>query len=426
MAGRGRDGRGIAAMKAVCILLQNPYDIDGRVRRKAEALVAAGYAVDVLALRAGRTERSYTLNGVKVYTLGLGKKRGSLARYLFEYVAFFAWALVRLPLLMLRARYAVVDVNTLPDFLIFAAAPARWMGAKLILDMHEITPEFYMSKYGIAESSWVIRVLRRLEKMSFDFADQVITIHEPIENLLVARGLAREKSTVIMNAVDEASFGAGPRSSSAGEAPQAPGRFVIMYHGTLTPIYGLDSAIEAFGMVHGEMPGAELWILGGGPEKRALERLAEARGVASKVRLLGSVPPAEVPAWLEQCDIGVLPMRRDVFLEFAFPNKLSEYIIFGKSVVVPRLTTIRHYFSEDALAYFEPNNRADLARQMVRVYGDRGLRDRLAARARTEYAPIRWDVMKQRYLKLVGAMADPWRSTAEPSRAAEATGSSSS
>ena len=49
-------------MKAVCILLQNPYDIDMRVRRKAEALVAAGYAVDVLALRAGRTERTYTLN----------------------------------------------------------------------------------------------------------------------------------------------------------------------------------------------------------------------------------------------------------------------------------------------------------------------------------------------------------------------------
>ena len=207
-------------MKAVCILLQNPYDIDMRVRRKAEALVAAGYAVDVLALRAGRTERTYTLNGVKVYTLGLGKKRGSLARYVFEYVAFFAWALVRLPLLMLRARYAVVDVNTLPDFLIFAAAPARWMGAKLILDMHEITPEFYVSKYGIAESSWVIRVLRRLEKMSFDFADRVITIHEPIEDLLVGRGLAREKSTVIMNAVDEVSFGAHPRSSSAGE-PQA-------------------------------------------------------------------------------------------------------------------------------------------------------------------------------------------------------------
>ena len=75
-----------------------------------------------------------------------------------------------------------------------------------MLDMHEITPEFYMSKYGIAANSWLIAVLKYLERISFNFADRVITINEPIENLLVARGLPRRKSTVMMNAADEARF----------------------------------------------------------------------------------------------------------------------------------------------------------------------------------------------------------------------------
>src|SRR2546427_2924871 len=75
-------------MKSVCILLQNYYEFDVRVRRKAEALVAAGYSVDVLSLRSSHTEKTYTLNGVNVDTISLGKKRGSLARYVFEYVAF--------------------------------------------------------------------------------------------------------------------------------------------------------------------------------------------------------------------------------------------------------------------------------------------------------------------------------------------------
>jgi hypothetical protein len=70
-------------MKSVCMLLQNPYDIDVRVRRKAEALVAAGYSVDVLALRASHAEKSYILNGVNVYTVAVGKKRGTLLRYVF-------------------------------------------------------------------------------------------------------------------------------------------------------------------------------------------------------------------------------------------------------------------------------------------------------------------------------------------------------
>jgi len=49
---------------------------------------------------------------------------------------------------MRKRHYAVIDVNTLPDFLVFAAASAKWMGAKIVLDMHEITPEFICPNTG--------------------------------------------------------------------------------------------------------------------------------------------------------------------------------------------------------------------------------------------------------------------------------------
>src|SRR5437667_2430808 len=235
----GIHNRLVPNMKSVCLLVQSVYDFDPRVRRKAEALVAAGYAVDVLALRAPHGKKTYTLNGVSVYTVSLGKKRGSLVRYAFEYVAFFLWAFVRVPVLMRRRRYAVIDVNTLPDFLIFAPLVARWMGAKLILDMHEITPEFYQSRYGIAERSWLVRLLKWLEKISFDFADRVITINQPIEDLLVRRGLSASKAVVVMNAVDEARFASVSHATPLTD-PAITDRFVMMYHGTLTRTYGLD------------------------------------------------------------------------------------------------------------------------------------------------------------------------------------------
>jgi glycosyltransferase involved in cell wall biosynthesis len=337
---------------------------------------------------------------VNVCTISLGKKRGSLERYLFEYAMFFLWAFIRVSLQMRRRRYAVIDVNSLPDFLIFAPVLAAWMGAKLILDMHEITPEFYMSKYRLAENSWTVRMLTFLEKISFDFADRVITINEPVANLLACRGLPRSKSTIIMNSAEETRFAANS-SPSAAQGARDRQQFVMMYHGTLTEIYGLDIAIEAFALAHKEMAGAELWIVGSGPEKDALICLAQERGISSKVRLVGQVALAEIPAWLTQCDVGILPIRRDVFLDLAFPNKLPEFIIMGKTVIVSRLKAIRHYFSEDALAYFEPNNPADLSQQMVRIYRDPKLRVRLPLKAREEYAPIRWDLMRQRYLRLI-------------------------
>ena len=388
-------------MKAVCILVQNYYDVDIRVRRKAEALVSAGYVVDVLALRSPFSDSNrYELCGVNVETLDLGKKRGSLLRYLFEYVAFFVWACFKLSIRMNERQYAVVDVNNLPDFLIFAGVYAKWHGSKLVLDMHEITPEFYISKYGINEDSFLIRILKWVEKLSFDFADCVITINEPITHLLVSRGLPLAKTTEIMNSVDESLFDkvAGPPST-----PKP--RFVMMYHGTLTHIYGLDIAIKAFGLVHTEMPDSQLWILGNGPEKPALQALTEELGLKDKIRFIGSVRPEEVPEWLTLCDVGVLATRRDIFLDFSFSNKLSEYIILNKPVIASRLKAIRHYFSEDALSFFEPNDESALAKQMVRIYGSLDLRSQLVTKAKQEYAPICWERMKNRYLDLMAGIS---------------------
>jgi len=388
-------------MKSICILVQNHYEIDIRVRRKAEALIAAGYSVDVLALASPHSKsNNYNLNGVNVHTLCLGKQRGSLARYLFEYLAFFLWCFFKITGRMAKRRYSIIDVNNLPDFLVFAAVYAKLRGAKIVFDMHEITPEFYISKYGIKENSWLVSFLKFVERASFDFADHVIVINDPIKNLLEGRGLPSSKSTVIMNAVDESLFASAINDAAFAEPAALPGKFIMMYHGTLTHIYGLDIAIEAFGKVQHEMSGAELWILGNGPEKKSLQRQVQQAGLDGKVKFIGNVLPQEVPQWLKRCDIGVLATRQDVFLDFSFSNKLSEYIILGKGVISSRLKAIRHYFSEEALAYFEPSNSSDLARQMVRLFGQAGLRTRLAEAAKREYSPISWNVMKRRYLNL--------------------------
>lgn len=391
---------------SVCILVQNFYEIDIRVRRKAEALVSAGYTVDVLALRSPQSaSKSAVFNGVHVHTFSLGKKRGSKLRYAYEYAAFLVWTFVKLSVLMKRRRYSVVDVNTLPDFLIFAALYAKWKGARIVFDMHEITPEFIRSKYGVGERHWQVRLARCVEKASMRFADRVITINEPIQRLLESRGLASSQSTVIMNAVDESMFASAVASAASAEPVASTGKFVMMYHGTLTRIYGLDIAIAAFGLVQKEMPDAELWILGGGPDRDMLGTLAREHGLESRVKFLGSVLPQEIPAWLSRCDIGVLATRRDVFLDYSFSNKLSEYIIMGKAVISSRLNAIHHYFSEDALAFFEPNDARSLSEQMLRLYRDKELCARLAARAKQEYAPIGWDVMRRRYLEMIANLA---------------------
>jgi glycosyltransferase involved in cell wall biosynthesis len=163
--------------------------------------------------------------------------------------------------------------------------------------MHEITPEFYMSKYEIGERSKLIRLLTWLEKISFDFADHVITINQPVLDLFVGRGLVASKGTVIMNAVDEGRFMSAMKAPAHDDT--STGKFVMMYHGTLTKIYGLDLAVEAFAIAH-RHAGAELWILGSDEMSPSWPS-----SLGWPVKLVGQVASSETPARLSARDVGM-------------------------------------------------------------------------------------------------------------------------
>jgi len=92
-------------------------------------------------------------------------------------------------------------------------------------------------------------------------------------------------------------------------------------------------------------------------------------------------------------------------------------------VIVSRLKAIQYYFSDDALAYFAPNDPADLGRAMIRVYRDPQLRARLTLTAREEYQPIRWSVMKERYLGLIGQIVGIQSKAARPQPPAQVAAS---
>jgi len=161
------------------------------------------------------------------------------------------------------------------------------------------------------------------------------------------------------------------------------------------------------------MPDAEMWILGSGPEQEPLRRLASELGMSDRVKLPGQVPSAEIPSWLMKATVGILPLRRDALLDFAFPNKLPEFIITRRPVIMSRLRAIEHYFSEGALAYFEPHDVAELGAQMIRLARDPRLRADLAARASEEYVPLRWELMKAQYLHMIAAIVNPGARTAD-------------
>ena len=80
-------------------------------------------------------------------------------------------------------------------------------------------------------------------------------------------------------------------------------------------------------------------------------------------------------------DLGVVGNRRSAAGDLMLPVKLMEYIALRIPAVVPRLKAIEYYFSDDMVAFYEPEDVASLADAIYRLYRDPELRCRQAERA---------------------------------------------
>jgi glycosyltransferase involved in cell wall biosynthesis len=383
----------------MCVVRQHYVPQDTRVLREVTALADAGYEVDVLAVRKPGEAAREQLGRVRIRRLAAVAQGSGRVRYLVRYLWFFVRAAVIVGVWHARRRYRLVQVNSIPDALVFAAVVPRLTGARVLLDLQECMPEFFATKFGTSMSHPAVRLLVRLEQAGIRFASAVVTPTAQLRELFVARGGDPAKISVVMDGADEHVFRRDPR------ARPEPGHFTLISHGTIEERYGLDTAVDAVARLQAEIPGLRLRIYGEGSEKARLVRLAADRGVADRVWFSeGFVPFAELVHALSTADVGVVAMKRDAFRDVTLPGKLFDFVAMGLPSVVSRTRSIEETFDDECFEYFESGNADDLARAVRRLYEDPGRQARLAEHACRVMEPYRWPRQRDAYLAVVDGL----------------------
>ena len=401
-------GRAVTEPRPVCMIVHAYYEEDARVRREAEALVAAGRPVDVYALRRAADGPEDEIDGVKLNRLPVIRHQGaSLLTYLVEYLAFMLRAGVAAWRGHRRRSYAVAQVHTLPDFLVLAALPLRLAGVPVVLDLHEAMPEFFRSRFRPLANPLVHAVLVAQERMAIRLADAVITVNHALADRLVRSGVPAAKITVVLNAPALARFDPDRHER---RAFMADGVLRLVYAGALTPIYELDVLLEAIALLAKQRPDLrlELDLYGRGDLREALGRQAERLGIADRVHLRGRIPLEAVAAAIARADVGVAPTRRDAFTDVSLSTKIFEYAVMDKPVVASRLPTVERYFPLDTLATYAPGDPADLAAVLTRLVDDPNERAERQARTESRLRKLAWHREVERYVALIEGLArDP-------------------
>lgn len=90
----------------------------------------------------------------------------------------------------------------------------------------------------------------------------------------------------------------------------------------------------------------KLLIIGAEGKLQALKDLSRRTGVDNRIIWLGHVPHQNLPVYLSQCDVGIIPFLKSNTTEFSFPLKLVEYLSLGLSVVSTDLTFVKECFGK--------------------------------------------------------------------------------
>jgi glycosyltransferase involved in cell wall biosynthesis len=367
------------------------YEEDSRVRREAESLVTRGRPVDVFSLRRDGDAATGVVDGVRIHRLDVQRHQGaSLPVYLREYLAFLiraSWAATRASR---RRHYAVVQVHSLPDFLVFAGLPLRLMGVPLVLDLHEAMPEFFRMRFPGASRPAAHRLLLFQERLSIRLASAVLTVNQALAGRLIELGVAADKITVLLNSPSLARF--DPTAHPHRDF-RADGTVRLVYAGALTPIYELDVAVQAVAGIRDSRPGLPvvLDIFGRGDSEPALRDLARKLGVEESVRFHGRIPIEDVPAAIAAADIGLAPTRRDPFTDFSLSTKIFEYGAMGKPAVASRLPMVEQTFPAGSVGTYEAGDADALAGAVLGLVDDASARERAVTTTLDRVRELSWE-----------------------------------
>jgi len=289
--------------------------------------------------------------GIEVRFLGLDDPRRAPEPF-YEQLAVPADRLVAArdvdPLLAVRIAVAVraARPDVVHTHLVHGDVYGALNGRKLVSTKHNDDP-FRTGAFRFVERGLARRAAR------------VIAITDALRRFQIERvGIPERKLVTIPYGLD------GPPRAWGANPPDdvPPHAQVVLAVCRLEEQKGLDVAVRALGAVRASHPGAQLVVLGEGPERARLEALARTEDVP--VHLLGRVP--DVAAWLRRAAVLVHPVRWE-----GFGLAVLEAMLAGLPVVATRVSSLPELVADGETGVLVPPDDPEaLGSALVRVLDD--------------------------------------------------------
>jgi glycosyltransferase involved in cell wall biosynthesis len=225
-------------------------------------------------------------------------------------------------------------------------------------------------------------VARGVEGWNVRAAQRVITISEILKGYLMRYNVPAGKIQVVPNGVDPLAFRAQPPDQELQERLGLQGRVVVGYIGNFEYFGHVPQFVALAGDLGRTFPQLAFLFVGEGTATPQLRQEAAQAGLQDRFIFTGTLPHAQVPAYLSLMDIVISPYRDD-YLFYGSSMKLLEYMAGGKAVLFPALGQIKEVLTDgyNGLLY-EPGDQETMGQKLRELLSNPELRARLGVNAR--------------------------------------------
>lgn len=290
---------------------------------------------------------------------------------------------------------------------IAAALAGRRLGVPVIYEMRGLWHLTRAQGEPVYANSEFCRYEEQMELGAARMADHVVAISESLRDWLVARGVKRERISVVPNAPPPEML----TGDQEGVAPPEPSAGVLRlaFMGSLTSYEGLDVLIEALEMVGETHPGITLDVYGDGGERKGLEEHAHKRGLGERVRFHGRRPFVELKARFTDYDLFPIVRTDSAVTRLIPPLKHMEAMAASRPVLISALPALLESVPEELAALaVPPGDVQALAERLKQLADEPQLLIPLAQAGQRWVREARsWETNARTYLKLYERLMCP-------------------
>jgi glycosyltransferase involved in cell wall biosynthesis len=358
-----------------------------RVSELTRSWVAAGHEVTVLTgfpnhptgvipqEYRGKLLMTEELDGVNVIrTYMYAARNEGILKRILNYLSFmFSSLLLGLP----KLGKVDVVIGTSPQIFVAVAAYiiAIVKRAPFVFEVRDVWPEEIVA-VGAIRNKMIIRLLEAMEMFLYRRATLIVAVAKGTVEILTSRGVPRYKIVLMPNGVNIEDFTAELDTGAVRRRHDLNGEFVVSYIGTHGMAHRLQTVLSAAQRLRGEKD-IRFLMVGDGAEKADLERLAHDLGL-DNITFLPQMPHAEAVKYYRISDVCLVPLRRAKLFTRNIPSKIYEIMASARPVLVGAEGESRELVTgANAGLWYEPEDADSLLEQVLTLYKDRKLTDRL-------------------------------------------------